>query len=65
MHRSRYRKHLTNRAGFGLLNRDPLHGMGIHHGGSDIAVSQSLLNRPDLIIHLAHVAGKPVATRLG
>ena len=25
---------------FGLFNRDTLHGMGINHGGLDIAVSQ-------------------------
>jgi hypothetical protein len=38
---------------------------GIDHRRSDIAVSQSLLNRPDIIICLEQVARNTVAKRMG
>ena len=50
---------------FGLFDGDALHRMGIDHRRSDIAVSESLLNRPDIIIGLEQVARKAVAKRMG
>jgi hypothetical protein len=50
---------------FGLFDGDALHRMGMDHRRSDIAVSESLLNRPDVIIGLEQVARKTVAKRMG
>jgi hypothetical protein len=50
---------------FGLFDGDALHRMGRDHRRSDIAVSESLLNRPDIIMGLEHVARKAVAKHMG
>jgi hypothetical protein len=50
---------------FGLFHGDTLHRMGIDHRRSDIAVSESFLNCPDIIIGLEQVARKAVAKRVG
>ena len=42
-----------------------LHGVGVNHGCSDIAVAQKLLNGPDVVVGLEEVTGKAVAAGVG
>ena len=39
--------------------------MRINHGGSDITVTQKLLNGADVVVGLQQMAGKTVAKRMG
>ena len=45
---------------FSLLDSSAFHGMGINHGGSDIAMPQQFLNSSDVIIGQQQMAGKTV-----
>jgi len=50
---------------FGLFDGDTFHGMGIDHGGSQVAVTEQFLHTPDIVIRLQQVAGKTVAKGVG